>query len=310
MRSKRSLRPIGTALLLMLSAAVALPQSRGQEVGLVLLAKPPTRIEPAEPRSMYSQYIDPVNGLTADALVRYALAHNGELVAARLMIAEARGRLRQAGLKANPMLEASGTRAANTPDNKLMVGAELPLELGGRRSARVVVATAELQVREAEVADFERKLAAETRMKYSDAIATARNLKFTEDLLTLTRDSHRIVKAKVESGKSAPLEQNLLLVELNRIDAMRIGFESRAETALLELKKVVGMPPGEPLRLRGEFDTTTQPVTVGDAVRNALATRPDLFAARAAEKLASAHIEQARTEGKVDASIFAGYERM
>ena len=45
-------------------------------------------------------------------------------------------------------------------------------------------------------------------------------------------------------------------------------------------------------------------------MRNALATRPDLFAARAAEKLASAQIEQARTEGKVDASIFAGYERM
>src|SRR6185295_15833084 len=63
-------------------------------------------------------------------------------------------------------------------------------------------------------------------------------------------------------------------------------------------------------RLTGEFDTTRQPVTPSDAVRNALATRPDLFAARPAEKLASAQIEQARTEGKVDASIFAGYERM
>lgn len=310
MRSKRSLRAIGTVLLLMLSAAAALPQSKGQEVGLVLTAKLPMRIEPAEPRSIYSQYIDPVNGLAADALVRYALAHNGELAAARQMIAEARGRLRQAGLKANPMLEASGMRAANTPDNNLMVGAELPLELGGRRSARVAVATAELQMREAEVADAERRLAAETRLKYSDAIATARNLKFTEDLLGLTRDSHRLVKAKVESGKTAPLEQNLLLVELNRIDAMRIGFESRAETTLLELKKVVGMPPGEPLRLAGGFDTTRLMVTQSDAVRNALATRPDLFAARAAENLAAAQIEQARTEGKVDASIFAGYERM
>src|SRR5712691_3595037 len=149
----------GMLLLMMFSAGVVLPQtmSDGPEVGLVLLAKPPSKVEPAQPRSMYSQYIDPVNGLTADALVRYAIAHNGELAAARQMIAEARGRLRQAGLKANPMIEASGTRAANTPDNKLMIGAELPLELGGRRTARVVVATAELQVREAEVADSERK---------------------------------------------------------------------------------------------------------------------------------------------------------
>jgi cobalt-zinc-cadmium efflux system outer membrane protein len=301
-------RSIVAALLLTLSATAARPQSMTD--GLVLAAKPPKPIEPAEPRSMYSQYVDAVNGLTADALVRYAIAHNGELGAARQMIAEARGRLRQAGLRANPMLEASGTRAANTPDNKVMVGAELPLELGGRRSARVVVASAELQVREAEVGDFERKLAADARMKYADAIAAARNLKFTEDLLTLTRDSHRLVQARVERGKTAPLEQNLLLVELNRVDAMRIGFESRAEVAVLELKKVIGMPPGELLRLRGEFDTTRQPVTQGDAVRNALATRPDLSAARGAEKLASAQIEQARVEGKVDASIFAGYERM
>jgi cobalt-zinc-cadmium efflux system outer membrane protein len=191
-----------------------------------------------------------------------------------------------------------------------MIGAELPLELGGRRSARVAVASAELKVREAEVADFERKLAAEVRLKYADAIAAARNLKFTEDLLALTRDSHHLVQARVERGKSAPLEQNLLLVELNRIDAMRIGFESRAEVAILDLKKVIGMPTAEPLRLLGEFDTTGQPATQSEAVRNALANRPDLLTARWTERVASAQIEQARIEGKVDASIFASYQRM
>ncbi len=303
-------RSIGALLSLALSAAVALPQSNGQEIGLVLSATPPKPAELTEAASMYSQYIDPVNGLTGDELVRYALAHNGEIAAARQMIAEARGRLRQAGLKANPMLEASGTHAVNTPDNRLMIGAELPLELGGRRSSRVAVASAELLVREAEVADFERKLTADVRMKYADAIAAARNVRFTEELLALTRDSHRLVHARVERGKSAPLEQNLLLVELNRVDAMRIGFESRAEVAILELKKVIGMPAAEQLRLRGEFETTRQPVAGSDAIRNALATRPDLLAARAAEKLALAQIEQARTEGRVDASIFANYERM
>jgi outer membrane protein, heavy metal efflux system len=303
-------RSIGALLSLTLSATIALPQSSGREIGFVLLAKPPNRIDSMEPRSLYPQYIDPVNGLTADELVRYALTHNGELAAARQMIAEARGKLRQAGFKSNPMLEASGTRAANTPDNNVMVGLELPLELGGRRGARVAVASAELQVRDAEVADFERKLAADARMKYADAIAAARNLKFTEDLLSLTRGSHRLVHARVELGKSAPLEQNLLLVELNRIDAMRIGFESRAEVAVLDLKKVIGMPPGEPLRLRGEFGTTRPPATASEAVRNALTSRPDLQMARWTEKLASAQIEQARIEGKVDASIFASYQRM
>lgn len=323
-----------TALLLVSSTANVLPQSvkkneQGQErvaraeegalprtspnvqetMGIVFSGKPLESVQLPQAPTSYPQFIDPVNGSSADDLVRYALAHNGELAAARQMIAEARGRLRQAGLRPNPMVETSESHAVATSDNMTMIGAELPLELGGRRKARVIVAQRELELRDAEVADFERKLAAEVRIKYADTIATARNLKFTEDLLTLTRDSHHLVQARVERGKSAPLEQNVVFVELNRVDAMRINFESKTVVAILELKKTIGMLPTETLRLRGEFDTSRQPTTQSDAIRNALGTRPDLVAARAAENLAQAQIEQARVEGKVDASIFANYQR-
>jgi len=248
--------------------------------------------------------------MTADDLVRYAFEHNGELAAARAMIAEAQGRWRQASLKPNPMLEASGTQAVTSPDNNQMIGIELPLELGGRRKARVAVVQREMEMKEAEVCDFERRLAAETRMKYADAIAAARNLRFTEELLDLTRNSHRLIRARVELGKSAPLDQNLAWVELNKVDALRIGFESKAEIAMLELKKVAGLPPEETLQLRDEFDLALQPPPQSEALRRALESRPDLAALRAAESLAEAQVEQARVEGKVDASIFANYQRM
>lgn len=334
MRKQICFKVLISALLLVSSTASVLPQSvkkkePGQErvaraeegafprpapneqqtMGVVFAAKPSEPVQPAQAASSYPRFIDPVDGMTADDLVRYALTHNGELAATRQMIAEARGRLRQAGLRANPMVETSGTHAVNTSDNMTMIGAELPLELGGRRKARVEVVQRELELRDAEVADFERKLAAEVRIKYADTIATARNLKFTEDLLTLTRDSHHLVQARVERGKSAPLEQNVVFVELNRVDTMRINFESKTEVAMFELKKTIGMLPTETLRLRGEFDTSRQPTTESDAIRSALGTRPDLVAARAAENLAQAQIAQARVEGKVDASIFANYQR-
>jgi cobalt-zinc-cadmium efflux system outer membrane protein len=69
------------------------------------------------------------------------------------------------------------------------------------------------------------------------------------------------------------------------------------------------MPANEPLRLRGEFGVDQQPASIEDAVRNALAKRADLVAARAAEDLAAAQVEQARRDGKLDASIFANYMR-
>lgn len=307
--SKRRVARVTLAAALVAGLTQGVPaQSVAEHAGLVLSSNRPV-VEPGRVASIYQQYIDPVDGMTPDDLVRYALANNGELSAARQMIAEARGRLRQAGLRANPMIEASGSRAFNTPDNTQEFGAELPLELGGRRDARQAVAHRELELRQAEVADFERRLAAEVRLKYAAAISAARNLKFTEDLLSLTRDSHRIVQARVERGKSAPLDQNLLHVELSRIDSMRIGLESRAEVAVFEIKKVIGMPANQPIRLRGEFGAEQQPASIEDSIRYALSSRPDLIAARAAEAVASAQIEQARRDGKLDASIFANYMR-
>jgi outer membrane protein, heavy metal efflux system len=312
--SKNFLQLSTAALLIVTSAGVSFPQSVSpapdEGTGVVLL---PHSAEPAEPIQAgpsYTGFIDPVGGLTADDLVRYALAHNGELSAARQMIAQAQGRLRQAGLRANPMVESNYQQAVTSTDHNLTIGGELPLELGGRREARVTVAMREMEMRQAEVADFERKLAAQVRMKYGEAIAAARNLKFTEDLLAFARNSYRLVKARVESGKTAPLEQGLVSVEVGRVDSMRINFESKTQVALFELKESVGMPPGEPLRLRGEFGTPRQPLQEGEVLRNALAGRPDLRAARAAENLALAQMEQARVEGKVDASLFANYQRM
>jgi cobalt-zinc-cadmium efflux system outer membrane protein len=305
-------RKIAAALLLLTAlSSAALPQSAGQQdsLGVVLADKPPQPVAEAQSVSSYPKYVDQANGLSADELVRYALLHNGELTAARQMIAEARGRLRQAGLRPNPMVEASGSQAVTSRDNNLTIGAELPLELGGRRGARIAVAEREIELRQAEVSDFERRLAAEVRMKYAEAIAAARNLNFAEELLTLTRDSHRLIQARVERGKSAPLEQNQVFVEVNRVDAMRISFEGKTEAAIFELKKTIGMPPTEALRLRGEFNANQQPAPQSDALRSALALRPDFAAARSAEALAQAQIEQARTEGKVDASLFANYMR-
>lgn len=260
--------------------------------------------------SAYRRLIDPARGLKADELARYALQHNGELLAARQMIAEATGRWQQAALKPNPLLETSGTQAVNSADNNQVIGLEWPLELGGRRTARAMVGAREVELRTAEVAEFERKLTAEVRMKYAEALAAARNLNFADETLQLTRDSLRLTQARVELGKSAPLESSTLQVEAQRAEVWRLNFESQAEVALLALKQVIGMPPEESLALRGEWLDDAPLPPQADLLRTALAARPDLAVLRAAEALASAQIEQARREGRIDASLFANYQRM
>ena len=257
------------------------------------------------------RYFDPANGMTADQAVIYALSHNAELLAARSEVEAARALVRQAVLRPNPSVEFERKEQLGGSDNTSMVAGMWPLELGGRRSARVLVAQKELEVKERLLADRERLLAAEVRNKFGAALAETLKLGFTEDLINTTDRGFRLVAAKVKEGRTAPLDENMLLVEVNRIRSMRERNEGKVEVALLELRNLIGMKPEEPMRLRGDFDhlISTLP-TVGTATAEALRTRPDIQAARATEELASARIEQARAEGRLNASLTGKYERM
>ena len=263
------------------------------------------------PRASLSRYFDPMAGLSADEAVAYALTHNGELAAVRHEIEAARGLVQQASLRPNPQLELERKEQLNGPDNETMVGAMLPLELGGRRSARILVAQRELEMKESLLADRERLLAAEVRAKFGEGLGELLKLGFTEDLLLTTDQGYRLVAARVTEGRTAPLEQNMVLVEVNRLRSTRELNEGKVEVAMLELRNLIGMRPDEPLRLRGDLDRSIEPLpSVAISTEMALRDRPDLQAARALEMLAQARIAQARSEGRLDASVTGKYQRM
>jgi outer membrane protein, heavy metal efflux system len=257
-------------------------------------------------------YLDPQHGMTADEAVRLALENNGEIQAMRKESDAAQSLVKQAGLRANPKIEANGTREiGGMGDNSVMVEGMLPLELGGRRAARVRVAQSELEIRQLALVNQERLLAADVRSKFGEALAQIKKLGLLERIIATARQGYEIVAAKVIEGRTAPLEQNMLLVELNRLRSMRETTEGKVETAMFELRNLMGMKPEQSLQLQGDFENLLADLPLVDqAIANALRERPDLQGARAVEKLALARLEQARAEGKIDASIKTGYQRM
>ncbi len=261
--------------------------------------------------SSTTKYLDAAEGKTADELVVYALENNGDIAAARKEIEAARAFVKQARLRPNPSVEFSRQEQIGGSDNDIMIAGSLPLELGGRRKTRINVAIAEMMIREKEVANRERLLAAEVRAKFGEALAAALKLKLTEDLLETALNSFRLVQARVTEGRTAPLEENMTLVEVNRLRAMRETEAGKTEIAFLELRNLIGMKPEDPLRLRGDFnDLLLPPIpTLGEATEQALRERPDLQGVRAMQILSEAQIEQARAAGRFDASASLGYGR-
>lgn len=263
------------------------------------------------PNSSLTKYFDAQAGLTVDQTVAFALEHNGELQAARKEIDAASALVKQAGLRANPRVDASAAKTITGADNNISLNGMLPLELGGRRPARIRVAERELEMRRQDVVNRERLLAADVRAKFGEALAALLKLGFDEDLIATSQRGYNLVAARVTEGGTAPLEQNMALVELNRLRSMRETAEGKAQTEILELQNLIGMRPEEPLRLRGDFNDLIAPLSpLAEATERALSERPDLKLAKAAETFAEARIAQARTEGRLDASLTAGYQRM
>lgn len=248
--------------------------------------------------------------LGLDEAVKYALANNKNIQADRKQLDIALGRLKQAGLRANPMLETSGLSSITDPGmQSASVMMTLPLEAGGRRSRRIEVAERELGRMKYEVAERERRLAAEIRTKYGEVIEAQRNLDLNDRLLELNQNNYRIIKARVTEGASAPLEQNQLQVEVSKLEAQKQVYASRVAVLQEELKALLGTE--EPLKVEREFVALPVDPSKEELLQAAFSSRPDLQAARAGEAVAEAMIEQAKTEGKYDLSVFAelGFQR-
>ena len=235
-----------------------------------------------------------------------------ELAAVRAEVDAAVGRLRPGWPAPEPHARPRRPAERDQPGQQRLGRPDVPLDLNGRKEGRVGVADRELAMKRAQLADRERRLRAEVRMKAGESLAAARNVQVTDELLHVNRDG-RCASSRSERGRGAipPLEENLMQVEVNRLDASRQrAREPASRCCALQLKALVGLAPE---------DAADAPGRAGGAGRSdgprrlarpgALASRPDLDAARTDVALARARIRKEEADGRWDASVNVGYQR-
>ncbi len=313
---KRALGALALALCVFSPAALAQGDTGAAGAAVASTAgpaRPPAPGGATPAGSAVRLYYDPLQGASSTDLVRRALTSNGELTAARLDIERARARLRQAGLRPNPTLDfeqTTGRLTGSAGESETSVGVSVPLELGGQRRRRVEVARVELEAAEAEIADRERRLAAEVLGLYAEALSSLRELEITEGLTDLDLKTVVVVQARVNEGESAPIDLNLLRAEVERLRSRRALTEGRMQATLLRLKLLAGVPPTEALRLREELARPAlrqPPGSLEASVEVALRTRPDVRLARLTEEVAEAGLRLARAQSSPEVTAFTRY---
>jgi cobalt-zinc-cadmium efflux system outer membrane protein len=259
------------------------------------------------------RFVDPVNGLSLEQAIARAIEQEPSLRVARSQVEVAQGTKVQASLRPNPSVSFERLEEPGGTDNLTTVGVEWPLDLF-RRDGRIAVADHEVATAQLAVADRERVLAADVRTRYGDVLATIRDLALFDEIVAATQNQFDLLRSRVEQGASPPLERDLLDVELRRVQAERLLQTARTETAVFELKRVLGMKADATLTVRDTFEAFVQRESaVAPQVWDMSTTveqRPDVREAAARVETAVAKIDRAQSEGRFDVSLFGSYMRM
>ena len=252
-------------------------------------------------------------GLTAEKLAAEAFTRSRELLAARQALEIAKGRLLQAGLRPNPTFDFEQTTDYLTGRNgegNTAVGTTQVFELGGKRGKRLAVAQLEYDRAVADVRALERQLAAEIRSAYAQALAAARQLDIAERLIVLDQELARITEARLREGDVAPLDLNLVRVEVDRLRAQTVQSRADFETQLITLRTLAGFDPTESLTLAPALERPPSlEMTIAAATEIALRERADLQAARIAEELGDARIGLAESQRTPNLAASVRYSR-
>ena len=176
-----------------------------------------------------------------DQALEAAFSNNPELAAAQWDIGIAQGDLQQAGLMPNPQVswEAEDTRR-NSRTTTVLINQQI--ELGGKRGARVDVASRNQDAVGIEVERKRNVLRADVIQAFSSASTAQQRVLLARQSLELAERGLRVAQGRIKSGKTSPVEGTRAEVQLSEVRLELRRAERDEASALQQLALVMGAP--------------------------------------------------------------------
>jgi cobalt-zinc-cadmium efflux system outer membrane protein len=224
---------------------------------------------------------------------RLALQQNPTFLAERQETDIARGQLRQARVyNFNPELafEAPGAGTAGAL-GEYEARLTQEVEWAGQRGLRIRAGEVGVAQAEAGVRDAARQTLSDVDQAFFVALAAQQRLEVAREILGLNQQLLAATRTQLREGEINGLEANLAEIEAGRSRARVLAAERELTSAKLELQRLVGLSPSQPVRLADEVPgfPAASALDPDSLIRAALARRPDL-----AERMRAVEQSQAR----------------
>lgn len=248
--------------------------------------------------------------LTLDRALELAGATAPHLQAVSAGVRAAEAQRRVAGLRPNPSVSVEienfvGTGAySGLNSGETTVGMSLPVELGGKRTARIGVAEAQTRRARLDVAVARADLVLRVTQAFNAAAAAERRAGIARDQAGIAQEGLRVAQVRVKAGRASPLEEQRAQVSRANAENALGRAERTADLARANLSLLVGRAPGriDPLWLDRISAGPREPRQVEGTLA--------LAAAEADVAIAGAQVRLARSQRVQDVTVSAGARRL
>jgi outer membrane protein, heavy metal efflux system len=263
--------------------------------------------------------------LTMAQAIDEALRHNLSLLAERSQLTIAEAQMVGARLRPNPVvsfsadhLDVLGTgfdEANNGGPPEIAWRIDVPFERGGKRDARVALASIIRSAAEAQFADAVRTLSQDVTLACIDVLAAEATRALAADTLRTYEDLARVNRARVTAGSIAPFEAMRSEVAMLQFRATVVRADLEVAAARAKLRTLLGRPAGDPLEIADGIADTSATIAAPDGLAlesltvAAMAARPDLQSLQLAQARSVADLRLQEALGRVDYTVGAEYRR-
>lgn len=217
-----------------------------------------------------------------------------------------------AGLRPNPSFQAETENVTGSgpyrgfDSAETTVGFALPIELGGKRSARIGVAEAQGARARVDAAIAEADLTLRVTQAFVAAVAAERRVGVAREQAGIAKEAFRAASVRVRAGRASPIEEQ-------RADVLRINAEAaaaRAERDAAVARDTVARLIGRPVTAGLDFAWFDRIDGYGPGVRAKVDGTLALAVADAEVTTADAQVRLARSQRIPDVTLSAGARRL
>ena len=184
------------------------------------------------------------------------------------------------------------------------------VEIGLQRGLRKRIAETNVVKVSAEIEDAERLLEGQVRRAFWDVLHLRKEAALADTAVAINDELLEIAQSRFQAGETSELEVKLARMEAMRARNRRTDAMNHLALAKIELNRLLGRSPMEPLTVVEEPEPQLGPLDLSHLIERALENRRDLESLKLEAKKTKEELTLARRERLPDLHLSFVYEKL